>query len=435
VIVSKKKKKQAQEQQKRSPPLFAVDDRVRVRSGVKDPDNPDIPIGGWCGVVLEVDESSRPPCYLVEWDQRTLEFQPPIFLKRCLRDEFVPEIMWLDENDLERDQGEMLPVEQPTEIITHPLDPEEPDDRLRAVFELTSDDAVPLVSEETLAGYHAFLSGRLPFPFNALTEEESETGPPRIQPLTVLSLLPGEDSDREEGLLCKVQVAGGEGILPLAELIIPSGNKELWDLVNDHGYWFSEFQELPDILSFPGNQEGRGPRGQFRAMLVLLVLLGALVGATIGPIVMTLEGAVTWMTVGGGILAVLLGVSGLRYGAVTGAINRARGGAVVGILVGLLVGVVVGAVLGALALAYVGTIAGGIVGAILARALTSGGSPAPVWGGVVGTFLGGALLAFYTNAAQALVGLGLGAAIGAGGAVLFGLLMAFLLGFLLVRRP
>ena len=48
------------------PALFAVGDAVRVRPGVKSPFFPDIPMGGWCGVVAVVDRKSTPMRFLVE---------------------------------------------------------------------------------------------------------------------------------------------------------------------------------------------------------------------------------------------------------------------------------------------------------------------------------------------------------------------------------
>ncbi len=35
---------------------FQVGDRVRVKPGVSDPDFPDMPLGGWSGIVTEVIE-------------------------------------------------------------------------------------------------------------------------------------------------------------------------------------------------------------------------------------------------------------------------------------------------------------------------------------------------------------------------------------------
>ena len=42
--------------QRRAYPLFNLGDRVRVRAGVSHPARPDVPIGGWSGLIAEVSD-------------------------------------------------------------------------------------------------------------------------------------------------------------------------------------------------------------------------------------------------------------------------------------------------------------------------------------------------------------------------------------------
>jgi hypothetical protein len=91
---------------------FAVADSVRVKSGVMDPDYRDIPLGGWRGTISQVWEVT-PPLYLIQWDGETLENIPPIYRKRCQRDGFVLEEIWLSEEELEADLGGPVLMEQP----------------------------------------------------------------------------------------------------------------------------------------------------------------------------------------------------------------------------------------------------------------------------------------------------------------------------------
>lgn len=125
---------QAQQQ-----PQFTCGDRVRVRHGVTDPDFPDIPLGGWTGTITEV-QHLNPPHYLIRWNQHTLENMHPVYKKRCERDGLENDEMQLTEDDLEPDTGEPVKIEQPTHIETRPLNMDDEDDRIRAVFGLTSDD-------------------------------------------------------------------------------------------------------------------------------------------------------------------------------------------------------------------------------------------------------------------------------------------------------
>ena len=46
-------------QTKKAPARFTVGDKVRVRTGVTDPDFSDIPLGGWAGKITEVEQGGR----------------------------------------------------------------------------------------------------------------------------------------------------------------------------------------------------------------------------------------------------------------------------------------------------------------------------------------------------------------------------------------
>ena len=100
---------------------------------------PDIPIGGWAGVVKEIDNES-PPNRLISWNEQTLEGIHPIYKNRCERDGLYFELMNVPEDDLEPYDGGAIEIEQPTKIVTKPLNLKDEEDRIELVFELTSDD-------------------------------------------------------------------------------------------------------------------------------------------------------------------------------------------------------------------------------------------------------------------------------------------------------
>jgi hypothetical protein len=204
---TKKKRKSTKPRRPQAPPKFHVGDRVRVKYGIADPDFPDVPLGGWAGTITEVDQSGRFPMYLIEWNQSTLDNMHPVFRKRCERDGLEETSSWQGEEDIEADVGDPVPMEQPTNIVTRPLCQNDQDDRIRAIFGLTSDDPLPDSSEETLLTYHAHLSARLSFPFRAVYWRE--TGPFRSRKYTVsvTGLVDLDDYEPQAGygLLCKVQ--------------------------------------------------------------------------------------------------------------------------------------------------------------------------------------------------------------------------------------
>ena len=146
---------------------YPVGSQVRARPGRTVPDFSDIPLGGWSGTISEVDHRSDPPTYRIEWDRRTLDGMHPVYRKRCERDGLDHENMWLDESDIEPDTGEPAAIEQPTNLLCRPLSKHDQDDRIRAIFGLTSDDPLPLVNKENLGRYHRHLESHLAFPFQA----------------------------------------------------------------------------------------------------------------------------------------------------------------------------------------------------------------------------------------------------------------------------
>jgi hypothetical protein len=86
-------------------PLFKIGDQVRVKRGVPDPEFPYITLGGWSGTIEEVEQAYDQFTYPIDWDQRTMERLPPVYLERCERLGFESESVWLGEEDIEADNG------------------------------------------------------------------------------------------------------------------------------------------------------------------------------------------------------------------------------------------------------------------------------------------------------------------------------------------
>jgi hypothetical protein len=215
---------------KSPPPRFGPGAEVRVRQGVRDPDFADIPLGGWAGVVREVEQAEGETTYLIAWDRSTLQAMHPVYKKRCERDGLEPESMWLGEDELEADDGGHVPIEQPTAIVTRPLSDKDQDDQVRMALGLTGDDPLPDVDRGTLLAYHRHLKNNLKLPFQARIESDRS-------PLTVHRLPDPEEYDLDEdvGLLAEARTHEGAFDVPLAELEDAEGNRRL---VGDYAYWF-----------------------------------------------------------------------------------------------------------------------------------------------------------------------------------------------------
>lgn len=157
--------------------LYNIGDLVRARSGETHPEFPDIPLGGWSGTIEEIEPSDDETFYEIGWDRRTVAAMHPVFLKRCERDDLIVKTLCLNDDSIEPNLGEPVPIEQPTKIITPPLSEANQDDRVRKVFGLTHDDPIPEISEESLLAYHCYLKSNLKCPFTAFYGGAEEIGP------------------------------------------------------------------------------------------------------------------------------------------------------------------------------------------------------------------------------------------------------------------
>ncbi len=226
------------------PPRFKPGDKVRVKHGVRDPDFPDIPLGGWAGTVKEVHQAEGETTLLVAWDRATLKGMHPVYKKRCERDGLELESMWLGEDDLEPDDGTPVAIEQPTCIVTTPLSEKDQDDRVRMALGLTHDDPLPDVTYEALLAYHRYLSANLKFPIYATFWEESGPFSSKKVTATIAGLADPQEGGIDEGygLAGSGRTPNGEGIeFPLDDIELgkKDPNRRLLD---DYSYWFHNWR-------------------------------------------------------------------------------------------------------------------------------------------------------------------------------------------------
>jgi hypothetical protein len=370
----KKKKPRRQRARPRFPARYGVGHHVRVKPGTTDPDFPDIPLGGWAGTIRDVNQRSNPPTYLIEWNRHTLDHMHTVYRKRCERDGLELESMWLGENDIEPDEGGPVVIEQPTRIVTRPLSKNAPDDRIRAIFGLTSDDLLPPANVENLRRYGSYLRSQLSFPFQASYTVEIGPFEEAKYLITLLSMVDDDDCDEEEGVLCKAEQHGESFELPLADIEIPN-HPHNRQLVEDYSYWFGNWQ-IDDftaptaVYGEPFDPyTGQPGKWSFLKTLVRYGLYGAAYGIVLGSLLGALEGAMTGALVGAATLGLVGLAAGAKYGMLVGQVNRVRYGSLAGGFLGALAGVVVGAGIGAMVVAYAGTLFGGIIGALVGRLL------------------------------------------------------------------
>ncbi len=223
-------------------PRFQVGNKVRVKSGVSDPDFPDMPLGGWSGTVTEIIEHEGQINCVFKLDNRTLTSIHPIYRRRCERDGLDFETMGLGEEDLELDDGTPVPIEQPTEIKTPPLSMDDQDDRIRAAFGLTHDDLLPKVSHKNQHVYYRYLLTQLSFPFRAKSWKKISRDSDKLVRLTVTGLYDFDDYDVEEcyGLIGVGKESGGSVEFSLMDIegIEDQANRRL---IEDYSYWLANY--------------------------------------------------------------------------------------------------------------------------------------------------------------------------------------------------
>ena len=213
-----------------------------MRYGVIVPDLPDIPLGGWTGIVKQVERSDQETVYEIKWDSTTLKNVHPVYLRLCERDGFDAEIMWLADEDLEPDDGTHVPIEQPTTIVTPPLSMKDQDDRIRAVFGLTHDDLIPQVNPETLLTYFRYLRDTLTFPFPATYWDFGRLHDQKIA-VMIHGLSDPEEIgfDEEDGLICQGRDQNGRIEIPLAGVELKKKAPN-YRLISDYSSWFHNWR-------------------------------------------------------------------------------------------------------------------------------------------------------------------------------------------------
>jgi hypothetical protein len=378
--VSKRRKRRRT--QSAAPPKFTMGQHVRVRQGIKDKDYPDIPLGGWVGVISEVHRRGK---YTVRWRRDTLENIHPVYRKRCARDGTVLEEYWLHEDHLEADPGGPLSIEQPTAITPRPLSRANQGDRIRMVFGLSSDDLLPAVTEESLETYYAYLDEKLSLPLKACYLEEYRH--PFVlsgRTVTVAALGTDFDLDEDEGIFCEVHGGKGEELVPLADLAILRSDPN-YRLVSDYSAWF--FGDLPEELEdYDEDPEDHDDQPQsmdeeaspilevasWRSVALLaleIIAFAASFGAVAGAAVAAMPWAKWAACLGGGLLGIFPAAFEIRRAErdmsfVRPAIRRLFAG-----VIGLVVGAVPGAFFGIMAVAFIGASVGGVAGLLFRRLL------------------------------------------------------------------
>ncbi|MHC4402546.1 MAG: IS1096 element passenger TnpR family protein [Planctomycetota bacterium] len=224
---------------------FGKGDLVRVKPGIVHDQYPDIPLGGWVGKVKRIGWLT-PIGYAVHWTKPTLDQAHPVLFDRCQRDEIKPYKYWLDENQLEA-AAEETPVamEQPTNLVTRPLSMDDPDDRIRMVFGLTSDYPLPPATQKTQRQYLDYLKSHLSFPIKADYAAASVLGSDTSEEITVLGFSSRSALDPKDGVFCQGRKRQHFFDVPLSAIHV-NDDEPNFQYVEDYTYWLWEVQQYDE---------------------------------------------------------------------------------------------------------------------------------------------------------------------------------------------
>lgn len=219
-------------------PRFSVGQSVRVKPDTPAPGYPDIPLGGCVGEVKKY-SFVTPMMVRLRWSDETQEKLPEVYRKRCRRDERSSRFVWLDEDCLEPAPDGPVTVQAPEHLVVRPLSMDDPEDRVRAVFGLTSDDPLPAPTVAAHETYRERLRKTLRFPFDAKHRDflRSEL---RIRNVSVLSLDNGP-IDAEDGVKCLVRSSKGKRVVPLTDLD-PDEEDIVYEAVDEYQWWVCSYE-------------------------------------------------------------------------------------------------------------------------------------------------------------------------------------------------
>ncbi len=218
---------------------YRIGDSVRVKPGVRDPDNPDFDIGGWQGRVKDVAHANDPkmPTIGIEWDSATLRAMLKWVIEKCAKANLNPKEIYLGSGDIEpataRDsKREMEQAQAEIESGYSWLSMGPEGDHIQAVVS----SAKSRSERDILAAWRAELERTLRFPFEAVVDEFQDRGPFRAgDRVTVLRL--HEVMDEMYGILAVCRKGQRLYEFPLSDLAAKDKKSPNADAIQDYRVW------------------------------------------------------------------------------------------------------------------------------------------------------------------------------------------------------
>jgi hypothetical protein len=218
---------------------FHIGDSVRVKAGVRDPDDPNFDIGGWQGRVTDLSHANEPqePTIGLAWDSLTLKIMPKQSIERCAREglNWAETYLYPDELEPARPRDSQKDVDRVREEIQARVSwlgigPE--GDHIQEVV----NSAKSRRARDILAAWRAELERTLRFPFEAIVDEFQDRGPFRADDrVTVLRF--HQVADEVYGILVICRKGQRLYEFPLSDLAAHDKKSPNADAIQDYRVW------------------------------------------------------------------------------------------------------------------------------------------------------------------------------------------------------
>ena len=223
----------------KTPPQFKINDVVRIKDGITDPDHPHSDWSGWHGRVVEVSGPGQDqPWILIELDSITMRTLSAEYIEQCEEQGMAWYQLYLYPEDVE-----------PASPRDTPEEAEDVQDQLGALHGWAhlgeqGKRIQAVLGEAALDGdwdqmdvWAEYLEGHLSFPFEAEVFESQRRGPLRVgDRLVVLAV---EDTDESYGVIVKCRQGRKRYYFPLADMKATDRKSPNYQLMDDFGVWFS----------------------------------------------------------------------------------------------------------------------------------------------------------------------------------------------------
>ena len=215
--------------------MFKINDSVKVKPGVLDPDDEKYDMSGWQGRIISIDEDDL---ITIAWDSATLRQLPKQFVKDSVRDGYSFEEMSLSSSDVELAQArdhaqDVALVADELSDAYYWANMGEQGERIQAILDIIEQD------DAKFDDWFDFLKAKLKLPCKAIYQDDSISVIGSFKEVTITRLV---DTDDHYGIIASVKCDGDRLQLPLCELQSIEKNKET-ELLDDYSVWFANKQD------------------------------------------------------------------------------------------------------------------------------------------------------------------------------------------------